>query len=219
MSQLEFKTAAAALSKVQREKLRLHLCSVCRAIGENYGVKARSCFRYDIVVLSILLHAVYDEQSFLCRGKCIKHPIKNCRFYQSGVSDYTAAMNIAVSYYETKNCRALKAKLQNRLLEKPMARIKKRFSLQCDAARAAYMKNGDCEAYAAMCGAMFAPFDDALSDDLRAFGEAFGRVLYVDTHRGSDTDKKLFNGAMRCAFQKLPINSADSDLLKALLFR
>lgn len=219
MSKMDFKSAAESLMPQQRERLQLHLCSVCRAIGENYGVKARSIFRYDIVVLSILLHAVYDEQGFLCKGKCLKHPTKSQRFYQSEISDYAAAMNIAVSFIGAKGGRSIKSKLQKQLLQKPFVRIKKRFPLQCAAAHKAILQNDTCDNYAEMCGEMFSPFDDALSDDLKNFGEAFGRLRYADKHMASDADKKLYITELEAALQHFSIRPADADLLKAFLFR
>lgn len=91
----------STLPQERLERYRGCYCGLCRTIGRLYGTAQRLALNYDLTFLAMLLSALYELEEHDVSGHCLVHPIRLQPGWQSAATDYAAAMNVLLAYY---NC-------------------------------------------------------------------------------------------------------------------
>lgn len=82
-------------------KYKGYYCGLCMSLKHNYSEFSRLTLNYDMTFLIILLSSLYEVENKVDNKRCIVHPIKKQLIIQNEITDYAAAMNIMLAYY---NC-------------------------------------------------------------------------------------------------------------------
>lgn len=77
-------------------------CGLCMKLKSNYSNLSRFTLNYDMTFLILVLNSLYEVDEVYMQKRCIAHPIKKQLIIQNEITDYAAAMNIILAYY---NCR------------------------------------------------------------------------------------------------------------------
>lgn len=77
-------------------------CSLCKALGREYGISARLMLSYDITFLVIVLLATKEILPTFKKGRCPFNPSKRCNYCQNGKEEFSfaAAVTVLLFYYK-----------------------------------------------------------------------------------------------------------------------
>lgn len=81
-------------------------CSLCKAIGKEYGVFARAFLSYDLTFYVLFRKAVAQEQcDHYRKGVCRFNPLKKCNYVAERDETFctAAALTILLSYYKIRD--------------------------------------------------------------------------------------------------------------------
>ena len=85
----------SSLSETELLRYQSCYCGLCRCIGESYGSLQRAALNYDMTFLVLLLSSLYEPEEVQGQSRCIVHPAVPRAHWQSDVTAYAAAMNMA----------------------------------------------------------------------------------------------------------------------------
>ncbi|MEG2396040.1 MAG: DUF5685 family protein [Oscillospiraceae bacterium] len=81
-------------------------CSLCKAMGKNYGIVARNFLSYDITFYIMLMRSIENDScdSFI-KGHCKFNPLKKCNYVKNidKVFDEASALTIIMAFYKVKD--------------------------------------------------------------------------------------------------------------------
>ena len=196
------------LSDEQIKIYQEYYCGLCRKLKQDYGKRGQLVLNYDMTFLIVLLSGLYEpddekQEQFICAA----HPAQKHSSRISGITDYAAAMNILLAYYnlvdDWKDDKSFFKKTIAGLLKKDYQKIRKLYPRQVKAADE-YIKNlekleknketnidivagltGD------MLGEIFAWKCDEWYDELKTLGFFLGKFIYImDAYEDIDRDIK-----------------------------
>ncbi len=196
------------LSDEQIKTYQEYYCGLCRKLKQDYGKRGQLVLNYDMTFLIVLLSGLYEpddekKEQFICAA----HPAQKHSSRISGITDYAAAMNILLAYYnlvdDWKDDKSFFKKTIAGLLKKDYQKIRKLYPRQVKAADE-YIKNlekleknketnidivagltGD------MLGEIFAWKCDEWYDELKTLGFFLGKFIYImDAYEDIDRDIK-----------------------------
>lgn len=183
------------LGPEEEARYRAVYCGLCHALQARHGALARLSLQYDFAFLTLLLDSLYEPEVRVCARRCAMHPFCARRHEASAFTDYAADMTIALSYHKClddwQDEHNLLRLLQAKLLEKRYVSIERTYPGQCAAMEEALGKLQRIEhgqnavpdeaasAFGEITAALFAPRADRWEKNLRAFGMALGRFLYM----------------------------------------
>lgn len=77
-------------------------CSVCRALGKNYGPLSRMILSYDVTMLALMRIAVSGSEPCFVNKRCPFNPAKKCHYCtnKSEQLNYAAAVGVLLVYYK-----------------------------------------------------------------------------------------------------------------------
>lgn len=77
-------------------------CSLCKALGKNYGVLARFILNYDCTFLSLFIMSRADACCGFKSGRCLFNPMKKCSYTVNADEALSkgAALTVISSYYK-----------------------------------------------------------------------------------------------------------------------
>ena len=185
-------------SKLSDEQLLRYqgcYCGLCHCIGKQYGTLQRMGLNYDLTFLTILLSALYEPNETAGTSNCIVHPFSKHSHWQTCVSEYTAAMTMALIYHskaddwhdEKKITALLQASVFRNSAQSVAASYPRQWdAIQCGLSRLSEIEQQNIQepdlpanTFGCMLGEIFAWKDDHWSSDLRGMGEALGRYIYL----------------------------------------
>ncbi|QSX04698.1 hypothetical protein JYG23_08245 [Sedimentibacter sp. zth1] len=70
---------------------------------KNYSNLSRLTLNYDMTFLILILSSLYEVEDRTEKKRCITHPIEKQLIIQNEITDYAAAMNIMLAYYNCKD--------------------------------------------------------------------------------------------------------------------
>lgn len=76
-----------------------YYCGLCKCLKQKYSNKARMTLNYDMTFLILLLSSLYEPENEINYERCIVHPEKKQLVIQNEITEYAAALNIILSYY------------------------------------------------------------------------------------------------------------------------
>lgn len=182
-----------ALDQEQRNRYKAFYCGLCHALKARHGQVSRATLNYDMAFLVILLTSVSGAEPPLQKERCFLHPTKPHGYYANEYSDYGAAMNVALAYFNQldnwQDDKQVLSLAEARLLKKEYEKTARIYDRQCRAISeglsrlSAYEADGElnpdlpAQAFGGIMGALFDKNGD--SPELFAFGQALGRFIYI----------------------------------------
>lgn len=80
-----------------------YYCGLCMTLKNKYSNVSRMTLNYDMTFLILLLSSLYEPENLIHNKRCIAHPLKKQLIIQNDITDYAAAINIILSYYNLKD--------------------------------------------------------------------------------------------------------------------
>jgi len=183
------------LSDENKERYRSCYCGLCRKIGSKYGTIHRMTLNYDLTFLTLLLSSLYEPDEITKTERCLVHPLSARAYWQTEITDYTAAMTIALSYYKAKDDwhddKTLTSLLVMSVLQKEAAEIENQYPHKWNAICTNLKMLSDLEAsncqepdrcanlFGSLMGELFVWKQDRWEPILRRMGAALGRYIYL----------------------------------------
>ncbi|MGI5824182.1 MAG: DUF5685 family protein [Bacillota bacterium] len=183
------------LSAESKERYQSAYCGLCHALGRLHGSFSRLTLNYDLTFLAIFLAALYEENVMAAEFRCGLHPFKKRRYLHSPAVDYAADMNIALSYYNLldnwQDDKSYVSRAEAALLQKQCLRVEEKYPRQCGAIKESLralaamerdnILNPDLPAscFGNLMAEIFVREEDAFSLNLRRFGFALGKYIYL----------------------------------------
>ena len=199
------------LNEEQRAHYREVYCGLCRALGKEHGFIDRLTLTYDLAFLILVLSAVTGEAYETLTERCPVHPGKH-RYAVNRFTSYAADMNIALSYYkfldDKQDDGSLSASVKASVFRREALAAAEKYPDQCKAITECLEKLSAVEKadvlmadvpagiFGDLMGALFAVDGSEQREDLRAFGVALGKAIYVmdaAADRKKDIRKKQYN--------------------------
>ncbi len=80
-------------------------CSLCRQLGESYGLASRLTLSYDCTFYAMLLLAMSPECPGFHIGRCVVNPLKKCTYCNAGEKELVAAsaLSVFMTYHKIKD--------------------------------------------------------------------------------------------------------------------
>lgn len=78
-------------------------CGLCHSLKHKFGIRGQISLSYDFTFVSILLSALYEPENEIKSCKCIAHPFERRASISNELIDYTADMNLILTYYKCKD--------------------------------------------------------------------------------------------------------------------
>lgn len=78
---------------------RGYYCGLCKTIKNNYNNLSRLTLNYDMTFLIVLLSSLYEPENRVSNERCMVHPVSKHLTLQNEITEYAAALNIMLSYY------------------------------------------------------------------------------------------------------------------------
>lgn len=183
------------LTTEEKQHYRSYYCGLCRSLGKHHGTLGRITLNYDMTFLVLFLSALYKTDNKIETERCIIHPFKPQKFIQNEITDYAADMNIALAYY---NClddwtdeRKLLSFFQAKLLEQEFKQVISKYPNKCSIisdclSKLSHIENAGelnpdlpANCFGELMSEIFVWREDEYTDNLRAFGRALGRFIYI----------------------------------------
>lgn len=201
------------LSEENKKIYQSYYCGLCQTMKSQYGRRAQMALNYDMTFLIVLLTGLYEPDSVTWEGfVCSVHPTKKRTLRTNEITEYAAAMNILLAYYnlidDWKDDKSLTKKTYAEMLKKDFEKAKKGYPIQAKAIEDYIARLAECEksndtnidAVAGLTGEMlgilFAWKQDEWQKDLKEFGCYMGKFIYImDAYEdiGDDVKKKSYN--------------------------
>lgn len=210
------------------ETYRGMYCSLCKALGREYGLVSRLILSYDVTFLLVVMFASNGISPSFKKGRCPFNLSKKCSYCQNGENYYSfaAAVTMLLFYYKIKDNIAdssfFKKLLMYLILPYAAAKRKKArkkysdlddmisdcMKRQSDAEK----RNTDsvdeaCDASAEALGKIFDYFKKE-NADLYSFGYFIGRYVYL-IDAADDIEKDLKSGSYNVFVRKFSLNKSD----------
>lgn len=184
------------LTEEQFLRYRACYCGLCHRLQAQYGAAARMVLRYDMVFLILLLASLYEPKETEWESRCVAHPIKKHLAAVSKITDYAAAMNVALAYYKCmddwQDDKNIVRRGEASLLRGAMEKVQKDFPHKSQQIAQQLRELTELErtgkldpdAGAACFGKLTAELfvydpSDRWNDALRALGDCLGRYIYL----------------------------------------
>ena len=162
---------------------------------KNCGNISRLTLNYDLTFLALFLSAVYNDKSEPENKTCVLHPLTKNPSTENEFSDYSAYMNVVLSYYKLiddwKDDKSLFAIAKAELFKNTVKKAEETYPKKCEAIKASAGKTfknrkrqrtESRRAVGAVWGTdgeLFAVRDDEKRESLYRFGFFLGKFIYI----------------------------------------
>lgn len=183
------------LTDEEKQHYRSCYCGLCKALGNRHGTISRITLTYDMAFLVLFLSALYETDNKTGTERCIIHPLKPHQYWQNDITNYAADMNIVLAYYnflddweDDKNILSL---CESKLFVREFTRIFEQYQKKCTVISdclkelSEIEKSGELNAdipansFGKLMGEIFVMREDEYAENLRAFGRALGKFIYI----------------------------------------
>jgi hypothetical protein len=187
-----------------------YYCGLCRALKEKYGIRGQLSLSYDLTFLGMLLTGLYDTTTKDEPCKCIFHPLEKRRMKENEFLDYTADMNLVLTYLKCRDDwkdekKADKA-VYGAALHKGYLRIKDKYPEKMQIIEQQFALLSEMEAkelddidllsacFGKVLGEVFACKEDEWAKSVRHIGFMLGKFIYIlDAYDDLEKDAKKGN--------------------------
>ncbi len=176
-------------------KYKAYYCGLCRTLKQNYGRLGQMTLTYDMTFLILLLTSLYESDTVNEKHRCLSHPVKNQDNLINEITEFAAAMNIALSYHHFQDDWQDEKKIGGlagaSLVKRDYLKIEKQYPDQCAAIESAlgrlkaYEKQGETDldlvsgCFGELMGALFVFKADQWVDTLRETGFYLGKFIFI----------------------------------------
>lgn len=195
------------LSKENKEIYQSYYCGLCHSLRDHYGTKCRILLNYDMTFLVVLLTGLYETNTDSKDFTCPLHPIKRRTSFSNEITDYAAAMNVALAYHnlmdDWKDDHSVPKKTFAGLIEKYYKEIADLYPRQITAIETYVNRQSELEQQhetnidvvagltGEMLGEIFAWKQDEWYEELKTLGFYMGKFIYLmDAYEDLDRDEK-----------------------------
>lgn len=183
------------LSQEEKDHYKACYCGLCKALGSRHGAISRITLTYDMTFLVLLLSSLYGQDTALNRERCAVHPLKQHNYWQNEITSYAADMNVLLAYFnfmdDWKDDKKITALIEAKAFEGSYRRVSKLYTDKCDiisrclSTLSEIEKSGElnpdipANCFGELMGEIFVYRDDEHAGDLREFGKALGKFIYI----------------------------------------
>lgn len=195
------------LSKEEFLTYQAYYCGLCRRLRANYGSRAQMLLNYDMTFLVVLLSGLYEPKENEEKFVCSIHPTRKRSSVVSEISDYAAAMNVALAYHnlvdDWKDDKKYTRKAIASLIEKDYQKVAKEYPKQVDSienyiahlGKLEEQREANIDVVAGITGEMLGDLlaykEDEWEKELKTLGFYLGKFIYLmDAYEDLDKDEK-----------------------------
>lgn len=182
-----------ALKEEDRKIYNAFYCGLCQTLGKDFNLRGRLTLNYDMTFLFLFLTSYFNEPIIKTQFRCGVHPSKQKIAYMNKYAQYSACMNILLTYYKLEDDWAddknLSANMGKRLLFSLKEKAEKQFPNKAERIQDCLMRlyrvekndehNPDIPSkiFGELMGELF----DINNNEpkLFDFGSALGKVIYI----------------------------------------
>lgn len=204
------KVCKAELRVREYEEYKAVYCTLCRVLGEEYGLAARGLLSYDACFYVLLKDcAESGEAPEYKAGRCRFNPLKKCNYQTNCGESYraAAALTVLMSYQkardnvdDSKGIKSIAARMISPYLRGKYKKAKERYPQFAEAVEQAM------EAQAALEKSGCDSTDRAADPSAKAISEIFGAGV------GSETQKRVIERVAYCVGRFVYLLDAYDDL-------
>jgi hypothetical protein len=85
------------ISREERGVYQAHMCGLCHALGDNYGLASRWLTNHDMILLNMLTDAQLEEETDIGRRRCPLNPLVKTPANQGLPSEFAAAVSVGLA--------------------------------------------------------------------------------------------------------------------------
>ncbi len=195
------------LSKENKDIYQGYYCGLCHSLRDNFGTKCQLLLNYDMTFLVVLLTGLYETNTDSKDFVCALHPLKRRCSYSNEITDYAAAMNVALAYHnlvdDWKDDRSVSKKTFADMIQKDYKQAAEKFPRQIAAIETYIRRQSELEQKnetnidvvagltGEMLGELFAWKQDEWYEELKTLGFYMGKFIYLmDAYEDLDRDEK-----------------------------
>ncbi len=188
-------------------KYKGYYCGLCMSLKKNYSELSRLTLNYDMTFLILVLSSLYEPEDIAYKSRCMTHPIKKQIIVENEITEYAAAMNIILAYYnciddweDEKSIKSLAfSKLINSSVKKTLLKYKDKEvfikSKLENMKKLELEKTSDIDAisneFGELMGELLIYKKDRWESILRRIGLFLGKYIYIlDAWLDMDKDKE-----------------------------
>jgi len=220
------------LSEENKKIYQSYYCGLCQSLNANCGKKGQMLLAYDMTFLVVLLTGLYELENKEKTFTCMMHPTKKQTALENEVSDYCAAMNVMLAYFnlidDWKDDKNYSKKTLANMIRKDYERFAAMYPRQTKALEAYLARLEEYETNnetnidlvagltGEMLGELFAWKEDEWYEELKTLGFYMGKFIYLmDAYEDIDKDEKEKKYNPLCHLRKE--NPKDFETLARLM--
>ena len=220
------------LSEENKKIYQAYYCGLCQRLRENCGKRGQILLAYDMTFLVVLLTGLYEVEHEKKQFTCMMHPTKKRTAFENEISDYAAAMNVLLAYYnlmdDWKDDKRYSRKALANMLRKDYEHFAAMYPRQAKAIESYIEKLAEAEKKqesnidlvagltGEMVGEVFAWKEDEWYEELKTLGFYMGKFIYLmDAYEDIDKDEKEKKYNPLCVLRKE--NPKDFETLVRLM--
>lgn len=195
---------SATASKEEKNLYKKAYCGLCHKLKEKYGRTGMLALSYDMTFLSLLLSDIEDSPKTEGEERCYAHPLSKHSYFTTPVMDYTASMQILLSYYALIDYNQDEGKNKKNPYSIFLDEIERKYPRQSNAIKESLIKinekekkdekdpEGNALIFGEALGEIFVKDEENhFAPDLRVMGCGLGRFIYLlDAWDDRKKDKK-----------------------------
>ena len=188
--------SASGLTEEEMQRYKACYCGLCRSLKDCHGQLSRLTLNYDMTFLIILLEALYEPEIISGSDRCLAHPREKRTWQRSRFSDYSADMNVALSYLKClddwRDDTSFISLAEAGALKSAYNEISLKYPRQCAAMEQSILRLSDiekrrdenpdaaAECFGHLMGSVFV-YDNAdrWATCLYSLGDSLGRFIYL----------------------------------------
>lgn len=176
-------------------KYKAYYCGLCRTLKENFGFRGQMTLTYDMTFVTILLTSLYEHKMKNCKHHCVVRPVKKMDMLQNDITEYTAEMNVILSYYhfidDWEDEKSMAGLAGSKLLGKSVKGIIAKYPDKCKTIQRCLKKLQDYEkkqitdidavagTFGELMGELLVYQKDQWEERLRRMGFFLGKFIYI----------------------------------------
>lgn len=97
LTRLQHQHTRTLLDPHERQVYRLHMCGLCHALGDDYGLLSRLLTTHELILLNLLISAQQTETPRSETRRCPLNPLRHVQANQGQASHFAAAVSVELA--------------------------------------------------------------------------------------------------------------------------
>lgn len=184
-----------------------YYCGLCRTLREKYGLRGQISLSYDLTFLALFLTGLYEPKTKELPCKCMFHPFEKRSRKENAVMEYTADMNILLTYHKCrddwKDDKKADRAVYAAILKKAYGELQKKYPKKCAEIEAQFTMLSEAEkkeiddidflagCFGKILAEIFVYREDEWQEEVKRIGFMMGRFIYIlDAYDDLERDEK-----------------------------